>query len=73
MDPEFLAFLTGKGISEARYEAGSLSYQAVLIHEFNESKKIAGAPGKFRLSWHLFLHFFLIYFGKIIAIIFVRK
>jgi hypothetical protein len=44
MDPEFVSFLTGKGISEARYQAGSLSDQAVLIHEFNESKKIAPAP-----------------------------
>jgi hypothetical protein len=43
MDPEFKSFLTGKGISEARYEEGSETVMG-LIHEFNESKRIA-APG----------------------------
>jgi hypothetical protein len=39
MDPDFLAFLTGVGISEARYKAGSLSLKVALIREFNESKR----------------------------------
>jgi hypothetical protein len=43
MDPEFVSFLTSKGILEEEYRSGSLTDRRELIHEFNESKKIA--PG----------------------------